>query len=89
MQKLVDGYMNRLGTSYTNYNNVIGALHCCSMELTRRVIPKYRVGADRAVYILKSVASDLYYGRTAPYEDEKIAENGDVFPVEMVRGGMT
>ena len=84
VEDLCREYMERTGISYTNYNNVIGALHCCGMELKRRVTPKYRIGADRAAYALKVVASDLYYGYTAPYEDDKIVENGDVFPIEVV-----
>jgi hypothetical protein len=38
---------------YTDYNDVIGALECCKLEMYRRAI--------------------------APYEDEKIAQNGDVY----------
>ena len=47
-------YLDRKGTNYQYYNDVIGALECCKLEMYRRAI--------------------------APYEDTKIAENGDVYP---------
>lgn len=40
------------GKSYSSFNDAIGALEACKLELYRRHV--------------------------APYEDEKIAENGDV-----------
>lgn len=40
------------GKSYSSFNDAIGALEACKLELYRR--------------------------HAAPYEDEKIAENGDV-----------
>ncbi len=47
-------YLERMGKNYSHYNDVIGALECCKLEMYRRAI--------------------------APYEDTKIAENGDVYP---------
>lgn len=47
-------YIKRSGERYQYYNDVIGALECCKLEMYRRAI--------------------------APYEDTKIAENGDVYP---------
>lgn len=38
---------------YQTYNDVIGALECCKLEMYRRAV--------------------------APYEERKIAENGDVY----------
>jgi hypothetical protein len=38
--------------NYQAYNDVIGAIECCKLEMYRRLV--------------------------APYEEEKIAENGDV-----------
>lgn len=52
MTLLVHEYVNRQGRSYQAYNDAVGALECCKLELYRRLI--------------------------APYEDEKIKENGDV-----------
>lgn len=42
----------QLYVNYQAYNDVIGALECCKLEMYRRSV--------------------------VPYEDEKIAENGDV-----------
>ena len=89
IEALVDGYMDRLGTSYTNYNNVIGALWCCGAELRRRTNPTYLLYATMCRNLMLEVADNLYHECAAPYENEKIAENGDVFPVEMVREGWT
>jgi hypothetical protein len=46
-------YLARRGTSYTTFNEVVGALECAKLEMYRRMV--------------------------APYEDRKIAENGDVY----------
>ena len=46
-------YLNTKGQSYQIYNDIIGALECCKLEMYRRSV--------------------------APYEDVKIAENGDVY----------
>lgn len=86
VQALVDEYMDRVGVSYTNYNAVIGVLFCCGFELIRRVTnSQYQWKAYEAQLILNRIGYRLYHDHTAPYEDEKIAENGDVFPVDLVR----
>jgi hypothetical protein len=84
IQELVDGYLDRNGTSYTNYNNVIGALTCCGFELIRRVNTSYHAGALYCQLIMCRVAYALYHDRCAAYEDTKIEENGDVYPKEML-----
>lgn len=87
-QTLVDEYMERVGVSYTNYNAVIGVLFCCGFELIRRVTnSQYQWKAYEAQLILNRIGYRLYHDHTAPYEDEKIAENGDVFPVDLVQEG--
>lgn len=87
-QGLVDGYLNRVGISYTNYNNVIGALVCCGFELARRMSQtKFERYAAEAQLVLNRIAFDLYHTRTIPYENQKIEENGDVFPAELFEGG--
>lgn len=51
--KACKAYMQKqIHINYQSYNDVIGALECCKLEMYRRSI--------------------------APYEDEKIKENGDV-----------
>ena len=52
--ELLDYIARRGGASYQNFNDVIGVLECCKLEMYRRMV--------------------------APYEDEKMALNGDVFP---------
>lgn len=46
-------YFNNKGKSYQTYNDIIGALECCKLEMYRRSV--------------------------APYEELKIAENGDLY----------
>jgi hypothetical protein len=48
----IQRYIYCRGENYQSYNDIIGALESCKLELYRRKI--------------------------APYEDEKIKENGDV-----------
>jgi hypothetical protein len=50
--EIIYNYLERNGEKYQTYNDIVGALECCKMELYRR--------------------------RVMPYEDKKIAENGDV-----------
>ena len=50
--EIIYNYLERNGEKYQHYNDIVGALECCKMELYRR--------------------------RVMPYEDKKIAENGDV-----------
>lgn len=55
MTKTCHSYLNKqLQLNYQAYNDVIGALECCKLEMYRRLV--------------------------SSYEDEKIAENGDVAP---------
>ena len=85
IQNLVDEYIERLGVSYTNYNNAIGALECCGLELMRRVTGDYEDLADNCQEAMSWISTNLYFQHVAPYEDQKIAENGDVFSKEFVR----
>lgn len=50
--EMIFNYIEHKGEKYQTYNDIVGALECCKMELYRRWI--------------------------SPYEDKKIAENGDV-----------
>lgn len=86
----VNGYLDNNGTSYTNYNNVIGALVCCGFELSRRLDgTPYMEAAQDAQLTLNRIAFRLYHDATIPYEDTKIEENGDVFPAWLFEGGKT
>jgi hypothetical protein len=53
LTRVCSEYINNKGKSYQTYNDIIGALECCKLEMYRRAV--------------------------APYEELKIAENGDVF----------
>lgn len=84
----VNQYLDDNGTSYTNYNNVIGCLYCCSWELIRRFKDTaYWLHAARIASVMQDAAVVLYHDRTIPYEDTKIEENGDVFPPELLEEG--
>lgn len=83
---LCNGYIEREGLSYTTLNAVIGVLYCAGRELVRRMAdnPEADELVQRAVKKLDSIADILYDGVLAPYEDEKIDENGDVYPEEIL-----
>jgi len=38
---LINEYLNTLGERYQTYNDIIGALECCKLELYRRKIGTY------------------------------------------------
>ena len=42
---LVHEFLNRVGTSYSTLNEVIGVLECAKLELYRRVAAPYEDGA--------------------------------------------
>ena len=38
---ITNKYMKHKGSSYTTYNDIIGALECCKLEIYRRIIAPY------------------------------------------------
>lgn len=56
--------------SYGYYNEVIGVLRCAELEH----LDRHWVGA----WLLSRLQKRLYAERVRPYEDTKIAENGDI-----------
>ena len=79
----VSEYLHR-EPSYTLFNEVVGALVCCGQELLRRMRGTAReAAAQRCSITLANHVTMLYKNMIAPYEDIKIAENGDVFPEEL------
>lgn len=60
--------------SYTLFNGAIGACMCALLEYARRT------GSTDHIYplIMSAVISKFYSKVIAPYEDEKIEENGDI-----------
>ena len=86
VDRLVLGYLDRVGMSYTNANAVMGVLDCAARELERRVTAKGSAEVWSLSGSLGNLRDTLYNEQLAPYEDKKIAENGDVFPTEMTNG---
>lgn len=63
-----------MATGFARHAEVLGALTSARMELIRR--PDWRTSS--AAPILDEVLDEFYRLYTAPYEDEKREENGDV-----------
>lgn len=74
---LKDYQANMAHVSYQMINDVMGMIFCVSSELYRRI--------DDSTFApqmtLFEIAKDFYTEVAAPYENEKAAENGDVFDV--------
>lgn len=84
-QSLLDECLDFLGPpsdyTYERFNTVFGALACCGMEYHRRMqhrVPEELMGFLRRTH--GNLITTLYADHLAPYEDQKIAANGDVYP---------
>lgn len=55
-----------------------GALNYATTKIIRSVYPTKYFHLNRALGVLSAIAFELYRKVAGPYEDEKIAENGDV-----------
>lgn len=64
-------YVDHRGMSYGVANDIIGALECSRREFKRRR------GID--LRFLSEIADKFYDAKVAPYEDQKIQQNGDLF----------
>lgn len=64
--------------NYEVLNSVIGALECCRREWNRRRGTAYARDVSIAD-TLSDASSDFYTHTVVPYEDKKIAQNGDVY----------
>ena len=74
LEFIVRDYLFRGPMRYQRINDVIGALHCATMELDRR-----RPGAKKFEAItLNYLARSIYTRVAVAYELTKIAENGDI-----------
>jgi len=71
IRREAEHYVTSNGLSYGTINDVIGALECIRREVKRRR------GFDVALF--SSIADEFYDAIAAPYEDEKIQTNGDVY----------
>lgn len=78
---LACGFIDNHGLSYTTCNTIVGAVECCRRELKRRTPTHLKVPIHQAVDLeLRNWLDDFYEGTIGPYEDEKIEQNGDVYP---------
>ncbi len=71
IQEEIQKYVAYRGLSYAVINDVIGALECSRREVKRRR------GID--VNWFSRIANEFYDAIAAPYEDQKIQQNGDVY----------
>ena len=77
---LIDAYIKRKGMSYTYCNDIMGAITGALTEYNRRTNRGAGLESNSITYIVSFVLGDWYADVVAPYEDKKIAENGDVYP---------
>lgn len=61
--------------NYSTLASIIGCFQCARLEFRRRRPDDYIVADDA----LADIMQDFYRQIVAPYEDNKIKENGDVF----------
>ena len=55
-----------------------GALNYSVSKILKKVYPRSYFNYNRSMGVLECIKSEWYRRQIAPYEDEKIAENGDV-----------
>src|SRR5574340_631748 len=86
VEEIIDAYLEHSKPSYQLINDVLGALSGAAREFSRRV-PKRGISNtcpyfERQVYIdtLELISQQFYKNVAVPYENKKIAENGDVYP---------
>lgn len=75
LNQLILRYIGVQGISYRVINDVIGALEGAKLEFKRRKGP----GLNNVLNAFDEVKTDFYRRVAAPYEDEKIKQNGDVY----------
>lgn len=91
VRRLITAYLDQVGMSYTNGNAVMGVLDCAAREMRRRLgmacTSNFRaVDLNKIERQLKLERNWVYDTLLAPYEDKKIAENGDVYPKDLLNG---
>lgn len=64
------------GVSYRVINDIVGALEGAKLEYKRR---RGVLKAAGVFYAFDDVKTSFYNRVAAPYEDQKIKENGDVY----------
>ncbi len=79
-KNLIYEYCENVGFKYQTANDVVGALVCAKMELTRRAKSIFsKMEIDLIGNSLDLILQDFYKDVISPYEDMKIKENGDVY----------
>lgn len=70
-RELIENYIKYHGLSYSIANDIVGSLECARREFKRR----------RGINMkwLSEIADEFYDEKVAPYEDQKIQLNGDVY----------
>jgi len=71
IRREIEKYIAHRGLNYGAINDVVGALECARREVKRRC------GKDPALF--SDITNEFYDAIAAPYEDEKIKQNGDVY----------
>ncbi|KKL21159.1 hypothetical protein LCGC14_2448250 [marine sediment metagenome] len=71
---MIEVYIVEKGKKYQHFNDIMGAVTGCVLELERRFKGKYEYQTD----ILAKVYGRYYEEVVGKYEDEKIKLNGDV-----------
>lgn len=76
IQADVDAFIRANGKRYATLNGVVGSLECARREYIRRRLRN--VSHAPPLMALEDYLTEFYGAVVAPYEDDKIEENGDV-----------
>lgn len=75
---LINRYVDPTTLGELNY-----MLHIEVLSYLRRMGLKYETIAG-VTGVLENIKAELYRRLAEPYEDQKIADNGDVYPIELL-----
>lgn len=80
----MNGLASEAATPEAGHLELAGILNYCCTKLGLGVIPvrKYWAIALKSG-VFHNIADEFYRRYAAPYEDEKIAQNGDCYPVQL------
>lgn len=84
LRRLLDDYLKSGEEKYQRYNDITGAVYNAWLEFGRRKAPEIFEQddiemCDELSSTIDRVVWTFYADNTAPYEDTKILENGDVY----------
>jgi hypothetical protein len=87
LQAAVDRYFQRRQINFGLLCDVVGALTCAGFEYERRIFTRADemgirsiADAEATLRALREFIQEFYAHVVAPYENDKIKTNGDVFP---------